>query len=100
MPGAGSHNLWVEGDLLYVGNYNAGLRVVDLSGELMGDLFKQGREIAWFLPADAKGRIPNAPMTWGPQPHKGHVFFTDWNSGLWSVKIDIKKPKNIKVEKR
>ena len=100
VPGAGSHNLWVEGDLLYVGNYNAGLRVVDLSGELMGDLFKQGREIAWFLPADAKGRIPNAPMTWGPQPHKGHVFFTDWNSGLWSVKIDIKKPKNIKVEKR
>ena len=86
--------------MLYVGNYNAGLRVVDLSGELMGDLFKQGREIAWFLPADAKGRIPNAPMTWGPQPHKGHVFFTDWNSGLWSVKIDIKKPKNIKVEKR
>ena len=100
VPGAGSHNLWVEGDLLYVGNYNAGLRVVDLSGELMGDLFKQGREIAWFLPADAKGRIPNAPMTWGPQPHKGHVYFTDWNSGLWSVKIDIKKPKNIKVEKR
>jgi hypothetical protein len=100
VPGAGSHNLWVEGDLLYVGNYNAGLRVVDLSGDLMGDLFKQGREIAWFLPTDAKGRIPNAPMTWGPQPHKGHVFFTDWNSGLWSVKIDIKKPKNIKVEKR
>ncbi len=100
VPGAGSHNLWVEGDLLYVGNYNAGLRVVDLSGDLMGDLYKQGREIAWFLPTDAKGRIPNAPMTWGPQPHKGHVFFTDWNSGLWSVKIDFKKPKNTKVEKR
>jgi hypothetical protein len=26
-------------------------------------------------------------MVWGPQPHKGHVFFSDFNSGLWSVKL-------------
>ena len=99
VPEAGSHNLWVEGDLLYVGNYNAGLRVVDLSGDLMGDLYKQGREIAWFLPTDVNGRIPNAPMTWGPQPHKDHIFFTDWNSGLWSVKLDKKNPKKTKLDK-
>jgi hypothetical protein len=100
VPGAGSHNLWVEDDVLYVGNYNAGLRVVDISGDLMGDLYKQGREIAWFLPSDPKGRIANAPMTWGPQPHKGHVFFTDWNSGLWSVKVGVKQPENIKIDKK
>ena len=99
VPEAGSHNLWVEGDLLYVGNYNAGLRVVDLSGDLMGDLYKQGREIARFLPSDVEGRIPNAPMTWGPQPYKGHIFFTDWNSGLWSVKLDKKIPKKTKLGK-
>ena len=99
VPEAGSHNLWVEGDLLYVGNYNAGLRVVDLSGDLMGDLYKQGREIACFLPTDVNGRIPNAPMTWGPQPHKDHIFFTDWNSGLWSVKLDKKNPKKTKLDK-
>ena len=99
VPEAGSHNLWVEGDLLYVGNYNAGLRVVDLSGDLMGDLYKQGREIARFLPSDVEGRIPNAPMTWGPQPYKGHIFFTDWNSGLWSVKLDKKIPKKTKLDK-
>ncbi len=100
VPGAGSHNYWVDGDILYVANYNAGLRVVDLSGDLMGDLYRQGREIAWFLPTDAKGRIPNAPMTWGPQPHKGHIFFSDWNSGLWAVKVETKKPKNTKIETR
>jgi len=94
VPGAGSHNFWVEGDMLYVGNYNAGLRVVDLSGDLLGDLYKQGREIGWFLPTDPKGVVPNAPMTWAPQPHKGHVFFSDWNTGLWSVKLEEKKKEN------
>jgi hypothetical protein len=87
IPEAGSHNFWVDGDTLYVAYYNAGLRVVDISGELMGNLYEQGREMAWFLPFDPEGRIPNAPMTWGPQPHKGHIFFSDWNSGLWAVKL-------------
>jgi hypothetical protein len=92
VPNAGTHNYWVEGDTLYVAYYNAGLRVVDLSGDLMGNLYEQGREMAHFVPYDAEGRIPNAPMTWGPQPHKGHVFFSDWNSGLWSVKISGDAP--------
>ena len=96
VPGAGSHNFWVQNDTLYVANYNAGLRVVDISGELKGDLFRQGREIGWYKPTDNQGRIPNAPMTWGPQPHKGHIFFSDWNSGLWSVKLPPKpQPKQI-----
>ncbi|MEL6671723.1 MAG: hypothetical protein AAFR61_06010 [Bacteroidota bacterium] len=93
VPGAGSHNFWIEGETLYVANYNAGLRVVDISGDLMGDLFKQGREMSWFKPTDSKGRIPNAPMTWGPQPHKGHIFISDWNSGIWSVKMKEEKKK-------
>ncbi|MDW3193701.1 MAG: Ig-like domain-containing protein [Cytophagales bacterium] len=100
VPGAGSHNYWVDGDLLYVANYNAGLRVVDISGDLMGDLYRQGREVAWFLGTDPEGRIANAPMAWGPQPHKGHIFFSDWNSGLWAVKVETKKPKNTKIETR
>jgi hypothetical protein len=87
VPHAGTHNYWVEGDTLYVAYYNAGLRVVDLSGDLKGNLYEQGREIAHFLPFDPEGRIPNAPMTWGPQPHKGHIFFSDWNSGLWAMKL-------------
>lgn len=88
VPEAGSHNLWVEDDVMYVAFYNGGLRVVDVSGELLGDLYKQGREIAMFLPADPDGFIPNAPFVWGPQPYKGHIFFTDWNTGLWAVKLE------------
>jgi hypothetical protein len=87
VPGAGSHNFWVEGDRLYIAYYNGGLRVVDISGELKGDLYRQGREIAHYLSFDPEGYIPNAPMTWGPQPHKGILFFSDWNSGLWGVRL-------------
>jgi len=88
VPEAGTHNLWVEGDRLYAAFYNGGLRVIDISGELKGDLYQQGREIARYKAYDASGIVPNAPMTWGPQPHKGHVFFTEFNSGLWSVKLE------------
>ncbi len=39
------------------------------------------------LPGDPEGYIANAPFVWGPQPFKGHIFFTDWNTGLWAVKL-------------
>ena len=87
VPEAGSHNLWVEDDIMYAAFYNGGLRVVDVSGELMGDLYKQGREIAMYVPTDPDGYIANAPFVWGPQPYKGNIFFTDWNTGLWAVRL-------------
>ncbi len=68
--------------------------MVDLSGDLMGDLYKQGREIARYLSEDPDGKTPNSPMAWGPQSYKGHIFFSDMNSGLWVVKLkgDEQKP--------
>ena len=87
VPEAGSHNIWVEDDVMYVAFYNGGLRVVDVSGELMGNLYRQGREIAHFLPFDPQGFTPNAPQVWGAQPHKGNIFFSDYNSGLWVVRL-------------
>ena len=30
VPEAGSHNLWIEGDVLYAAFYNAGLRIASL----------------------------------------------------------------------
>ena len=41
----GVHNIWVAGDTLYMGAYNAGFRAFDISGELKGDLRAQGREM-------------------------------------------------------
>ena len=87
IPEAGTHNMWVEDDLLYIAYYNAGLRIVDISGELMGNLYDQGREIAHFNTTHHEGYVPNAAMAWGPQPYKGHIFMSDWNSGLWSFRL-------------
>lgn len=38
---AGSHNIWVAGDTLFLGDYQGGLRIIDVSGELRGDLSKR-----------------------------------------------------------
>jgi hypothetical protein len=87
VPEFGTHNMWIEDDRLYQAYYEGGVRVVDVSGELMGNLYDQGREIAVFKSASPAGYTPNATMVWGAQPHKGHVFFSDTNSGLWSVRL-------------
>ena len=87
VPEAGAHNLWAEDDRLYVGYYQGGLRVVDISGELRGDLYRQGREIASLKTTDEKSVVPNYPMTWGAQVFKGHIFSSDFNSGLWVTKL-------------
>ncbi|HSF16350.1 MAG TPA: hypothetical protein VLK65_12455 [Vicinamibacteria bacterium] len=87
VPEAGTHNLWIEEDILYIAYYNGGLRVVDVSGELRGDLYKQGREMAYWHPNDPESFKPNAPFAWGPQPYKGHIFIADHHSGLWAVKL-------------
>ena len=83
----GTHNMWVEDDILYQAYYEGGMRMVDLSGELLGDLKAQNREIAVFKPFDPDGFVSNAPMVWGGFTHKGHLFLSDFNSGLWSIKL-------------
>jgi hypothetical protein len=65
---------------------------VDLSGDLRGDLYRQGRQIGYFHTANDKGFTPNSPMAWGPQPYKGTIFISDMHSGLWVVKLDEKGP--------
>jgi hypothetical protein len=91
----GTHNPWVENDILYQGYYEGGLRLVDVSGPLKGDLRAQGREMVAFKPYDPTGFIANAPMVWGAMPFKGHVFFNDANSGLWAVRVVKRDPAPI-----
>jgi hypothetical protein len=83
----GTHNFWVEDDVLYAAYYEGGVRMVDVSGDLLGNLYTQGREMAVFKSAHPEGYTANATMVWGAQPFKGHVFFSDTNSGLWSVRL-------------
>ena len=90
VPEAGAHNIWVENGSLYIAYYQGGLRIVDISGELRGDLYRQGRETGRIRTAGAEGEaiVPNAPQAWGPQPFKGNIFVSDMNSGLWVVHHD------------
>lgn len=84
VPEAGAHNIWVENGLLYIAYYQGGLRIVDVTGELRGDLYAQGRQIGWYHTAAPRDVLqPNAPLAWGPQPFKGNIFVSDMNSGLW-----------------
>ena len=88
VPEGGAHNIWVLDDILYMGYYGAGGRVLDVSGELRGDLYRQGREIGRLFTGAADGFRPNLPFTWGAQPDgKGLVYFNDINSGIWIVKL-------------
>jgi hypothetical protein len=88
VPEAGTHNLWVEDDKMYIAYYQGGVRVVDVSGELRGDLYRQGREIGWYMTEDETGISPYRTMAWGPQPYKGLLYISDMNSGLWVVRVD------------
>ncbi len=87
----GSHDIIVQDDVLYQAYYDGGIRVVDVSGELMGNLYDQGREIAVFKPYDPKGFTANAPFVMNAMPWKGNVLFTDFNSGLWAAKLEPRR---------
>lgn len=93
VPEAGSHNIWVDNDVMYMGYYSGGARVVDVSGELRGDLYRQGREIGRLWTGDPDGYRSNLPFCWGAQPHNGLVYFNDINSGIWITKLGPAKEK-------
>ncbi len=87
VPEAGAHNMWVENDVMYMGYYNGGGRVVDVSGELRGNLYRQGREMARLWTGSPDGYRPNLPFAWGAQPHNGLIYFNDTNTGIWVTRI-------------
>jgi hypothetical protein len=88
----GVHNVWQVADTLYMGAYDAGYRVFDISGELKGDLRAQRREIAALNTADMGGFVQNSAFTWGVvvNPKDGLAYVNDFNNGLWVVRVNPK----------
>ena len=86
----GVHNVWVVGDTLYLGNYQGGARAVDISGELKGDLLREGREMSWILTVDSLGHR-RAPFAWGAVVRDGNIFVPDINTGLWILRLEPKE---------
>ena len=98
VPEGGSHNIWVVDDVLYMGYYSGGARVLDVSGELRGELYNQGREIAHFWTGDAQGYRPNLPFAWGAFPYKGLIYVNDVHAGLWIIKLGKPKPYSMTTD--
>jgi hypothetical protein len=87
IPEGGMHNVWADNDMLVLGDYAGGGRVLDISGELRGNLYAQGREIARVWTGDPDGYRPNLPFAWGAQPANGLIFYNDINSGIWIARL-------------
>ncbi len=87
----GVHNIWIAGDTLYMGAYNAGFRTFDISGELRGDLRAQQREMAHLNTADMEGFVKNSAMTWGVVVRDGLAYVNDMYNGLWIVRMKPKR---------
>jgi len=98
VPESGAHNIWVFDDVLYMGYYNGGGRVLDVSGELRGELFNQGREIARIWTGDPQGFRPNLPFAWGAYPYQGNIYVNDVHSGLWIVRLGKHKQNTLTTE--
>jgi hypothetical protein len=84
IPGETPHNFWLDEDneILYAGWYGRGVRVLDVSGTLSGDLGAAGREIGFLEPSGSKG----LGSIWAPQLHRGVLYLSDIYHGLWAVK--------------
>jgi len=87
----GVHNIWVAGDTLYMGAYNAGFRAFDISGELKGDLRAQQREMVHLNTADMEGKVQNSAMTWGVVVKDGLAYVNDMYNGLWIVRMEPRR---------
>lgn len=87
----GVHNIWVAGDTLYMGAYNAGFRAFDIAGELQGDLRAQGREMVHVNTADMDGKVQNAAMTWGVVVRDGLAYVNDMYNGLWIIRMEPRR---------
>ena len=85
VPEAGVQDLWIDGERLYVAAQTGGVRVVDISADLKGNLYHQGREVARFVPSDT-----SAPNVVSVQPVRGGVLAADRSNGVWMVRLSAK----------
>ena len=87
VPGQAPHNFWLDEatGTLYMAWYAEGLRALDVTGDLLGELDQQDREIAGLRYNGGSG-LCNRPSTdtcsWAPQLHNGLVWVSDMNEGL------------------
>jgi len=79
------HNFWLDESrgILYAAWYSSGLRALDVNGPLMGELERQGRQIAEVMYDGGN------TFTWAPQLDNGRIYLSDLRSGVWVVQGDF-----------
>jgi len=95
VAGATPHNFWLDeaNEILYLSWYENGVRALDVSGDLLGELDRQGREIAGLQYAAAGGGCPSPSATttcnWAPQLRDGLLYLADMHTGIWVLQPDF-----------
>lgn len=87
LPEGGAYNVWAEGDWLAMGYYGGAGRVLDVSGELLGNLAEQDREIAQLQSSLLIGKSQEVPFTFGARIFGNYFFFNDLQTGIWITKL-------------
>ena len=80
---AGVQDIWIDGDTAYLAAAGEGVRVLDVGGELKGNLLAQGRELARLWTVDSIGFRPFRAMAGSVQARSGLIYALDRNTGLW-----------------
>ncbi len=85
---ATDHNLFIRGDRMYLANYQAGFRVVDISNRLAP------REIGHFDTTPYQGNAAGFFGAWGSYPffESGNIIVTSMQEGLF-----VLRPRNTVV---
>ncbi|MFW5905128.1 MAG: hypothetical protein ACOCUZ_02815, partial [bacterium] len=87
VPGDSPHNFWLDEEegILYLAWYRNGVRALDVTGRLLGELDRQGREVAAGVLAPDSGWCATGPgpaCAWAPQLHDGYLYVSDMRRGL------------------
>ena len=82
VPEAGADQVSVEASTLFAGFRQGGVRLVDVTGEMRGDVYREGRQVGWFMTSSAEGPA----MASSAVAFKGFLFVADANNGLWVLR--------------
>ncbi len=91
LAGFGARSLWLEQDVLYVGFEGGGLRAVDVSGDLRGDLRAQGRELGALWTGSPQGPRGNVSFVNAVQREGDLIVAIDVYGGLWLAHLTDKE---------
>ncbi|MEN8144876.1 MAG: hypothetical protein ABFS14_07980, partial [Gemmatimonadota bacterium] len=92
LPDDTPHNFWLDEarGILYVAWFGKGVRAIDVTGELLGELDKQGREYASSIyagpPDCGRDAGPSATCTRSLILRNGLLYLSDFMSGLWILR--------------